>query len=228
MLVLACLALLIATMPLRLVMAMTGLGDSGVAARQIVGPVWWGGIDALEANGIAFGTVDAWLAPLPLFKGEVRLHIARNKQLPDDVRGAIFTAFGRHGVRDLDGRLAVSGTFAPLPVSAISATGFSASFASGRCSSASGSLTLFMAAWLPGMNIGNGLSGAAVCDGARLHVPLVSQSGMETVDLRISADGAWEAAIKLATPSAELAAAARATGFQTRNSDYVMTVRGAL
>ena len=57
---------LIVTFPLSVAFSLLGLQDKGVTARSLRGPVWWGGAEELTVGGIRLGTLNVFLAPLPL------------------------------------------------------------------------------------------------------------------------------------------------------------------
>src|SRR3546814_17426107 len=71
--------LLVATLPLRMVIA-TGAGDTfaatGLSAAEASGPAWSGHLRAVEWHGVAHGDVAVSLRPLSLLAGTRRVHLA--------------------------------------------------------------------------------------------------------------------------------------------------------
>jgi general secretion pathway protein N len=79
-----------------------------------------------------------------------------------------------------------------------------------------------------GLDLANGLTGDARCDGGALLLPLASQSGQERIDLRIRADGAYEATMRIRTADPVLAGTLAGSGFQAANGEQVLRIAGSL
>jgi len=85
-----------------------------------------------------------------------------------------------------------------------------------------------MAGQWPGLNLAQGLSGEVRCDGEALLLPLVSQSGMEKIDLRIWRSGRYVAEMRVETADPTLAAALAGAGFAEAGGVRVLKVEGTL
>lgn len=219
---------LIGSFPLRAAFALFGLGDMGVAARSLRGPVWWGAAEDLQVGDFRLGTVDVMLAPLPLLVGRVRMDISRDKGLPTDIAGAISVGIASRGIEDVTGTIPAGRTFAPLPVTALTMQDVSIAFAGDRCVSAEGRVQAMVSGGLAGVNLANGLSGQVRCEGADLAVTLVSQSGVERIDLRVGGTGRFSASMTLGPGDPASAASSAAAGFQTVGDKRVLRVQGTL
>lgn len=80
-------------------------------------------------------------------------------------------------------------------------------FSFGRCADARGNVRLSVASSIAGLDLSNGLLGKPRCDRGQLLLPLLSQSAMEHVDIRIAGDGTYSATIFLEGDRVEQAAA---------------------
>lgn len=101
-------------LPMRVALGLAGLERLGVAARDVRGTVWSGGIDQLMLGNMPLGSVRAGLSPISLLMGRARFDVARTNGLPDDIRGAITVGIGRIGIDDVTGAVPLGRTFAPL------------------------------------------------------------------------------------------------------------------
>src|SRR3546814_16015160 len=87
--VLALTILLVATLPLRMVIA-TGAGDTfattGLSAADASGPAWSGHLRAVEWSGVAPGDVAVSLRPLSLLAGPRRVPLAPGRFSADPLQ----------------------------------------------------------------------------------------------------------------------------------------------
>ncbi|KKW90923.1 type II secretion system protein N [Sphingobium chungbukense] len=215
-------------LPMRIALGMAGLERLGVAAREVQGTVWSGGIDRLMLGTTSLGSVHAGLSPLPLLVGRARFDVWRRNGAADDVAGALTVGFGRIGIDDVTGAVPLGRTFAPLPVSSFVMDDVSAYFSGDRCGHAEGRVRAQMAGQFPGLNLSQGLSGVASCDGEALLLPLVSQSGLEKVDLRLWRSGRYVAEMRVETADATLSDALAKAGFADAGGVRVLKVEGML
>ncbi|BAV64020.1 type II secretion system protein N [Sphingobium cloacae] len=215
-------------LPLRMALGMAGLERFGMAARDVRGTVWSGRIDRLMLGDVSLGSVHAALSPVPLLVGRARFDLWRKAGGPDDIEGAVTAGFGRIGVDDLSGSVPLGRAFAPLPVGNFVLEDVSATFAGTLCGHAEGRVRAHMAAQMPGLNLAQGLSGEARCDGEALLLPLVSQSGMEKIDLRIWRSGRYVAEMRVETADPTLAATLAGAGFAEAGGARVLKVEGTL
>ncbi|ODT85451.1 MAG: hypothetical protein ABS86_06170 [Sphingobium sp. SCN 64-10] len=219
---------LLITWPLRAAFSIFGLKDMGVAARSLRGPIWWGGAEELQIRGAQIGTVDVLLNPLQLLIGRVRINIIRQLGTPEDISGAITIGLGGRGIDDVTGALALAAPLAPLPVSRVEFEGLSVHFSGGQCIDAQGRVRARVPALISGLSLANGLSGEARCAGTAVELPLVSQSGQEQLNIRVSADGSYQATMRVRTTDGLLSAALGANGFRPVGNEQVLRTVGRL
>lgn len=215
-------------LPMRIALGLAGLDRLGVAAREVRGTVWSGRIDQLMLGEMPMGSVRAGLSPIALLAGRARFDIVRHAGLPDDVRGALTVGFGRIGIDDVTGTVPLGRTFAPLPVSALAMEDVSGYFSGAACGHAEGRVRAHMATQIPGLNLSQGLSGVVACDGDALLLPLVSQSGMEKIDLRIWRSGRYSAQMRIETADPALAGTLGQAGFALSGKAHLLKVEGTL
>lgn len=219
---------LVAFFPLRLAIGLFGLEGQGVSARAVQGSLWYGRIDQLMVGDVSVGTVHAGLSPIQLLVGRARLDLGRKAGLPDDIEGALTVGFGRIGLDDVTGNIPVGAALAPLPISGITFTDMSAYFSGGACGHAEGRVKAAIAGELPGLNLSQGLSGDVRCDGSSILLPLVSQSGLEKLNLRIKADGHYTAEMRVTSSDPALGQGLGAMGFQQAGDGYILRIDGTL
>lgn len=222
-----CVGLLV-TWPLRAAFSIFGLADMGVAARSLRGPIWWGGAEELQVRGVQLGTVDVFLNPVQLLVGRVRIDMTRHSGAPDDISGAFTVGWGQRGIDDVTGSVALAAPLAPLPVSRVEFDDMTIHFAGGRCVLAEGRVRARVPAFINGLSLANGLSGDATCAGDAVELPLVSQSGLERLTVRIGSDGRYEATMRVKTADPLLGAALGANGFRAMGDELVLRTVGRL
>lgn len=219
---------LILFMPMRIALGLAGLERVGVAARDVRGSIWSGRVDQLMLGSMSMGSVRAALSPIALLTARARFDIWRREGAADDVSGALTVGFGRVGLDDVTGALPLGGTFAPLPIGSFMLDDVSVRFSGDRCAHAEGRVHAQMAGQFPGLNLTQGLSGTASCDGGALLLPLVSQSGLEKVNLRIWRSGRYVADMRVETADATLANALAKAGFAEAGGARVLKIEGTL
>jgi general secretion pathway protein N len=219
---------LIAVFPLSLAFSLIGLGDMGVTARSLRGPVWWGGAEDLSLGGVRLGTVNVFLDPFHLLIGQARVELIRVNGRADDLLGALLIGPGVRGLETVTGSVPLGSSLAPLPVNRATFEKFSARFSGGRCVSADGNVRVQVTPLIGGLDLANGLSGQVRCDGEVLLMPLASQSGQEKLELRIRANGSYEATMRIRTTDPALTASLSASDFQAAGGDQMMRIAGTL
>lgn len=219
---------LIAFLPMRVALGLVGLERLGVSAREVRGTVWSGRIDQLMLGDMPLGTVNAGLSPVALLMGRARLDIDRSKGLADDLSGAITVGPGRIGIDDVTGMVPLGRSFAPLPIGSLAMEDVSGYFSGDRCAHAEGRVRARVAGQVPGLNLSQGLSGVVTCDGDALLVPLVSQSGLEKVDVRIWRSGRYVAQMRVETADPALSGTLGTLGFASAGGAQVLKVEGTL
>jgi general secretion pathway protein N len=215
-------------LPMRVALGLAGLERLGIAARDVRGTVWSGRIDQLMLGDMPLGSVRAGLSPVSLLVGRARFDVARTNGLADDISGALSVGFGRIGVDDVAGAVPLGRTFAPLPIASLTLEDVSAYYSGDRCGHAEGRVRARMAGQFPGLNLTQGLSGVVGCDGDALLVPLVSQSGMEKISLRIWRSGRYSAEMRIETADPALATTLGQAGFAATDGGQILKIEGTL
>lgn len=218
----------LAFIPLRLAIIATGKWGSTISARQVSGSIWRGQMDQLMLGGITLGTVEASVSPFQLLMGRVRIDLWRKQGRDDDFSGAWIHGFGQNGIDDVSGNIPAGTSLAPLPVSMLEFQHVTADFVGDTCVRAQGRLRLRLSSQYAGLNLSGGFSGAAECDGTALLFPLMSQTGMERLSLRIWRDGRYNAQLAIKGDDAANAASLSAAGLIRRGEDYVLNQKGRL
>lgn len=203
---------LVALLPLRLGLDWLALDERGFAAREARGSIWFGRLSEAQLGSVPLGDLGARLNTLPLLLGRARVDLDRNDE-NDPFRGAVTVSRHRFGVDDVSGALDVGATFAPLPLSSLNTSDVTVHFENGLCASAEGLVTANVAGDIAGVALGGAMSGTARCDEGALLLPLVSQSGMEAVNIRLMGAGGYR--VELAVQPTDDAARDRlvAAGF---------------
>ena len=184
---------LVALLPLRLAADWLGFGAKGLAAREVEGSVWLGGMTEARFGTVELGNVGARLRALPLLTGRARLDL---RQAGEGLRGALTASRHGFGVDDATGRVkgaSLGGIAAP----ALELSDLSVRFADGQCASADGRVRAQFAGDSSGMPLPAAASGEARCEGPALLLPLTSQSGTDRVELRLFADGRYRVDVKM-------------------------------
>ena len=215
---------LIIFMPLRTVIA-----GEGVSARKVEGIIWDGSIRDLRIGKLPIGDVNARLHVLPLFLGRAHISVSRgDAPFAPGVSGSVIRRLGGFSITDLKATLPVAALFAPLPAENLELQDFAVRFTAGRCVNAGGNVRMTLAGTVPGLDLSNGLIAKPRCDRGQLLIPLLSQSAMERVDIRISGDGTYTATIFVEGDRSEQAAALSVAGFRPVAGGYRMVRKGRL
>jgi general secretion pathway protein N len=222
------LLLLAVTMPLRLAASLAGLDSMGVAARSMDGSIWSGSADSLQAGSFRLGTVRAGLSPWSLLVGQARFSISRRAGMADDLEGALSTGLAGRGIEHVTGMIPAGNALAPLPLVALEFYDVTIRFSGGRCQEAGGRLRAVVPAVLPGIDLANGLSGEARCDGAVALIPLVGQSGLERIDLRVGADGSFHGTMTVPGNLPGLGEGLTRAGFRAVGGNLILRASGRL
>jgi general secretion pathway protein N len=221
----AFLVALAALLPLRLAAGWLGLGERGLAAREVRGSVWLGRMSEAQWGQLPLGDLEARLRALPLLAGRARVDVS-SRGSPERVDGGLTVTRHSVGLDDMTAQLEGAALFAPLPVTALNLSDVSARFANGACVTADGRVTASIAA-IPGLPASGSLSGSARCDAAALLLPLQGGSGLERIELRLFGDGRYSARIAIPAPSvSEAGAALLSAGFVATNGGYVLEQQG--
>ena len=211
------------SLPLAFVLPMAVPADSGIAARSAEGSVWRGLLREVNIAGLPIGDTRVALRVLPLFVGEARLGFGAPA-----LRGTLVASSGSVGLLDATGTVDLAGRLRPLPLTRFNLDGVTTEFREERCTTARGRVRAEVAGDVGGLMLPGGLSGTVRCDGAYLVLPLVGQSGMERIDLRIAASGKWRADLSIRTTDPAIAGRLLSSGFASGPGGYTIRVSGAL
>lgn len=220
---------LLALLPLRLGIGWFGLDSKGLAAREVHGSLWRGGLKEAQLGGVGLGDLGAGLHAFPLLAGRARIALNRAEgQAGDALAGAAIVTRTGFGVDDVTGRLLLMpGAFGRLPIGQLDLGDATARFQDGQCVDAAGTVRAAVAGDFGGVALPSGLSGTARCDAGALLIALASQSSMETVELRLFGDGRYTASALVRSTDTTIQPRMTAAGFALTPQGYGMTVSGA-
>lgn len=216
---------LLALFPLRLGLDWLSLDEHGFAAREVKGSMWLGAVSEAQLGSVPLGDLGARVNVLPLLLGRARVDLDRDDEA-DPFHGAATVSRHSFGIDDLTAGLDIGGTFAPLPIASLDTSDVTVHFANGLCNSAEGLVKANIAGEIAGLTLPGGLSGTARCDQGALLLPLVSQSGMEALNIRLMSEGSYK--IDLAMKPVDDATRDRlvAAGFAQGPGGYVLSATG--
>ncbi len=221
----ACLTLaaLVLLFPLGFALSALGLRDDGLTARAVSGSIWSGRLDEAAFGSLALGDLSARLRVLPLLVGRARVDLSGAAG-----QGAI--TVGRHaaGIDDATFALALGRSFAPVPLAGLDLDDVSVRFRDGSCESAEGRVRARFTGNLAGVPLAQGFSGTVRCDAGALLIPLVSQSAIASLTIRIAGDGSWRAAFAVRASDPSLAGPLGALGFARDTGGYGLKIAGKL
>lgn len=216
----------LALIPMRLAIGWFALDARGLAAREVEGSVWFGAMREAQYGGVGLGDVHAGLRGLPLLIGRARIALSRDAGTPADrLEGAATVTRHGFGFDDLTGRLQIAGAFAQLPLTQLDLGDVTAHFQNGQCVRAAGTVRAAVGD-VAGLALPGGLTGTARCDDGALLLPLVGQSGSESLDLRLFGDGRYQATVLIRSTDAALRDRMTMAGFTTTAAGYGLTVNG--
>lgn len=216
---------LVALTPLGLAISWFGLDTRGLAAREADGSVWLGTLKEAQLGPAPIGDVSARLNSLPLFLGRARVSLARADET-QPFEGAATVSRHAFGFDDATGQLRLGALLAPLPITAVDLQDVSIGFAGGLCTRAEGRVRAVASGDVGGMSLSSGLAGNASCAGDAALLPLVGQSGMEQLNIRLFADGRYRAELLIRSQDAALGQRLAAAGFAAGNGGFVRIVEG--
>jgi len=220
---------LVALLPMRMAMDWFGLGERGLAAREVQGSVWFGSLKEAQFGTVGLGDLYAGLRGLPLLIGRARIAMDRDAAAPADaLDGAATLTRNSFGFDDLDGRLVLTaGALGRLPVTQVELGDVGARFENGQCVEASGTVRAQVAADIGGVTLPGGFTGTARCDAGALLLAMVSQSGMESFELRLFGDGRYAGTLLIRSTDTTLRDRMAASGLTVMPQGYGVTVNGA-
>ncbi len=218
---------LIVLFPMRLALGVFGLAGEGLSAREVTGPVWWGGLNEAHYGNIALGGVSASLSPVNLLIGRARIHVEGQEDGANaNLTGAVIFSRNTSGVDDVTATVPAGDAFGPVPISSVQLDGVSVRFRDGRCETAAGRITASLAATMPQLNLPPTLTGVARCESGALLIPLASQAQTESIAVTIEADGKYRAILTVRPSDPALGVSLMGAGFHQTSGGYQMTVIG--
>lgn len=221
--IVAALIVLIVQLPLSVALPMALPRDSGLSARAATGTIWSGTLSDAQLAGLPLGDTRVGLLPLALLTGQARLQFVGAR-----LRGTLVatpTAFGiTHAIGPVDAAVRVK----PLPVAQLVLDDATVQFSGKRCTDASGNVRAVVGGDIGGITLPGGMTGTIRCDGHLLLLPLVGQSGMERLDIRIDSEGKWRAEFIVRAADQATVAKLAAAGFLPGPSGYIIRLTGAL
>lgn len=215
---------LLVFLPMRLVLGWIGLGDQGFSARSVTGSVWDGRLEEARFGDLALGSLDASVSPLALLLGRARVAIDGD---PGIVHGALVLSRHGQGVDDLTATLPTGRAFAPLPVTQLALENVTIRFQDDTCERAEGRVRATLVGEAAGIALPSELSGIARCEGNALLLPLASQSGSESIAMRITGGGRYTAALRIVPSDPAAAQRLAATGFVGGTDGYRLSIQGS-
>jgi general secretion pathway protein N len=216
---------IVALLPLRLALDWLALDERGFAAREARGSIWLGGLSEAQIGSVPLGDLSAQLRSLPLFLGRARVDLRRADE-ENRLTGSMTVSRHGFGIDDMTARLELGGALAPLPIGAVDLSDVTAHFADGLCTSAEGAVRANIAGDVAGITLPGGLSGNARCERAALLLPLVSQSGMEALNLRVFEDGRYEVELAVRPVDDTMRDRLVAAGFALTATGYALRASG--
>ena len=219
---------LIALMPLRAVLGMLDRED-GLSAREVAGPVWWGGLGEARIGNLAIGDVSAGVAPLDLLLGRARVDVrGREGAANEALRGALTFTRSTSGIDGVMAHLPAGDVFGPLPITAFDLDDVSVRFQDESCARAEGRVTVTIAsAMAPQLNLPQQMRGNVRCTAGALDMPLTSAAGTESLALLIRPNGHYNALLTVRPSDPAAGAALTAAGFQPSGNGYRLAVQGS-
>lgn len=215
---------LVALIPLRT--AVGRLVDQGFTARQVAGTIWHGRIGELTFRNRRLGTFEVAVEPLALLAGKVKMNFQRLGDPQGSLDGTLLSG-GRRGLSDTSGRIGVAGLFGELPVDAIEFERVTLLFRGQECSSASGAVTMLLAAPIPGID-GVTFRGSLRCENRRVRFTLATPSGAGRIDFYVRAGGDYRAWLHVRAAPPDQAAILTAAGFTPSSDGLTMGANGKL
>jgi general secretion pathway protein N len=211
------------SVPLAVVLPMALPADSGLSARTAEGTLWEGMLRQADVAGLPLGDTRVGFDFLPFLVGQARMGFASAT-----LRGVLDVSSGSFGLSRGNGTVDLAGRLRPLPLSRFTFDDVAVEFRNDRCVSAKGRVRAEVATDIGGLALPGGMSGTLRCNGADLVVPLAGQSGMERVDLRVTASGNWRADLSVRTSDPVIAGKLLSSGFSSGPAGYTLRVSGAL
>lgn len=222
----ALLVALIALLPMRLVLGWLDLDGRGLAARKAEGSIWLGKLTETQLGEAPLGDLSAGLSPLQLFVGRARVNVESADERQGGIAGGVGVSRNSAGLDDVTGTIPVRAAFAPLPIETLELGDVSIRFEDGQCARAEGRVRATISGEIAGLNLAQGLSGNARCEGGALLLPLQGQSGLERLMLKLFEDGRYELDLIVRPSDPTLGERLLLGGFVQAQGGYVLSAQG--
>ena len=209
--------------PLAAALPMLGAGKMGLGGRDATGSIWSGRLSDASLAGFPLGDVKVGLRPLPLFIGSGQVDFTAPA-----LRGVLMVSLSTAGIGGANGSVEVGGQLGPLPLARLELDDVTVIYRGTKCTRANGRVRASFAGDVGGLSLPGGMSGVARCDGDDLLLPLVSQSGMENLALRVDGDGKWRARLGIRSNDPALSAKLVAAGFTPGPGGFELGLSGRL
>jgi general secretion pathway protein N len=192
----------------------TAASALGVSARHSQGTILSGTLRDASLGRVKIGDINARLNLLPLFTGRFGFTLERGDSLMlPGVSGTVGSGMNGMYADALTAAFDGGGLVRGLEGSEIRFESTSFAFANGKCASASGGARLSLEQTALGSVMRSALSGKAECSEGDLFIPLLSQSTLERILVRVKGNGDFQATIMVLEPSPENMAALSLVGF---------------
>jgi general secretion pathway protein N len=132
-------------------------------------------------KGARLGDLQVRVAPLDLLTGTARFRVSALSG--EGMSGEGYAGLSGQGVRNVDARLVLGRDMRAVGVETAQLSGVSLRYKNGRCSEASGQMTVYLADGLLTRAVGPQMSGAAVCANGQLSFRLSDPEAKGTLTL---------------------------------------------
>jgi general secretion pathway protein N len=214
---------LILIVPLGAAIRLFGIDRAGLSARAASGDMWTGQLASARLGPLALGTARVGLKPLGLLAG--RAEIGMNSE---QGYGRIIAGGGVREIEGVTGQVSLARLLAPLPIESVSLEGASILFRDQSCARAAGLVRATFAPSIGGLSLASGMTGAVRCDGDDLLLPLIGQSALERLTIRIGGNGRWSAILAISSSDPGLTATLAAAGFTATEGGMALRLSGTL
>lgn len=168
--------------PLSVVAGLSGLSNTGLAARTVDGTAWKGRMFDVSFMGAHLGDLQIKVLPLALFGGTARLRL-----VGAGTSGEVFVGISARGLRNVDAALIPGRALRGLSVESVRLVGLSMRHSGTSCTEASGQMTAYLASGPLARAVGPQLSGPATCANGNLSFRLTDVDGKVVFSLEYPA-----------------------------------------
>lgn len=214
---------LVLLLPVGLALVWAGADRSGLSARSAAGDIWTGRLAEARFGPVDLGNANIGLRPLPLLTGVAEMGIDTGVGF-----GRLISSGTTRGVRGATAKLPLAAALAPLPVESIELAESSIVFRGEDCAQGEGRVRATFTGGLAGLSLAQGMSGTARCERGELVLPLVSQTGLEKLTVRMKGNGRWTAVLTVQGNDPALMAKLAGAGFTNAGGAMALRLSGRL